>query len=122
MRKARKKKAGKAHKDNLFSKDRPGVMLEQERGVAGCFDDKELLYLAALMRGPMTLDELAYATGIDTKKGFGSLNDLQTMRLVKRGEKKDKSTRKYYITARGKKIVGTFGEEGKFMEIQKQIR
>ncbi len=122
MRKARKKKAGKVSKDSLFSKGRSGVLAEPEHGLAGCFDDKELSYLAALMKGPMSLDELHYATNIDTKEGFTTLKDLQTTGLVKRGEKKDKSPRKYSITAKGKRIVETFREEERFLKIQKQIR
>lgn len=122
MRKSRKKSPTKDQGKGPFSKGKSGVLAEPKEGVAGCFDDKELLYLAALMRGPMSLDELAYATGIDTKEGFTTLKDLQTTGLVQRGEKKGKSPREYSITAKGKKIVGTFREEKGFLEIQRQIR
>ena len=118
-----RKAAGKTpHERGPFSKGKSEVLVESKESVTGCFDDKELLYLAALMRGSMSLDELTYATSIDTKEGFTTLEDLQTTGLVHRGEKKGKSPREYSITVKGKKIVGTLREEERFLEIQKQIK
>jgi len=118
-----KKAGGKtSRRKGPLSRGKSAVLAEPREGVTGCFDDKELLYLAALMRGPMSLDELAYTTSMDIKEGFTALEDLQTIGLVQRGERKGKSPRRYSITEKGKKIVGTFKEEEMFLKIQKQIK
>lgn len=117
-----------AMKEHRKAREGKGLLEEMSQAIAGpgdsltgCFSHKELVYLAALMDGPRTLDELVIITNIHTTNGFEVMEDMQMLGLIQRREKKGKSPREYSITSRGERIVKLLTEDERFKEIRRKV-